>query len=321
MFQTHSLLLLLALSANPSHSGELPKDLALTLSHRDGRVGTYVSSPDGFRTSSYWIEGPTGLIVIDTQFIPSGAEELFTYAEKMTGKKVKLAIVLHANPDKFNGTATFQKHGVKVITSDQVKALIPAVHKLRKEWFYDRWKPDYPEDAANPDSFGSKDTEVSAGGVTVKLHVMGAGCSEAHVVAEYDGHVFVGDLVANGAHSWLEIGKTDEWLKRLDEIQALDPTFVHPGRGDSGGPELLVREKAYLHKVIDLVAAAHPHLPFTEDDIKAVQDQVEQAYPGYGYTRFLTIGLPAEYRRQATLAQQGKPALPVEAPTPAAKPK
>jgi len=40
------------------------------------RVGRYVSSKWGFSTVSYWIEGPEGVVVIDTQFLPSAAAEL-----------------------------------------------------------------------------------------------------------------------------------------------------------------------------------------------------------------------------------------------------
>ena len=56
---------------------------------------------------------------------------LVAAAEKATGKKVSTAIVLHPNPDKFNGTAALQARGIDVITSRQVRELIPAVHQIR----------------------------------------------------------------------------------------------------------------------------------------------------------------------------------------------
>ena len=150
-----------------------------------------------------------------------------------------MAIVLHPNPDKFNGTAVFKKRGIEVVTSEQVRKLIPAVHELRKTWFYDRYKPDYPADLNLPDSFGAQTTEIKAAGLTLKMHVLGAGCSEAHVVVEHDGHIFTGDLIHNGYHAWLELGKLDEWIKRLEELRALKPKVVHPGRGLSGDSDLI----------------------------------------------------------------------------------
>ncbi|MCB9732532.1 MAG: hypothetical protein H6745_07965 [Deltaproteobacteria bacterium] len=136
-------------------------------------VWTWVSGPWAFETSTYFIEGPTGLVVIDTQFLPSEIARAVDAVEARTGKKAALAVVLHANPDKFNGTATLQARGVKVVTSRQVAELIPEVHELRKSWFYARYKPDYPEDAARPEVFGDATTDVEAGGVSVRLHVLG----------------------------------------------------------------------------------------------------------------------------------------------------
>lgn len=266
---------------------------------RAAGVTEFTSSPWGFSTSSYWIEGPTGLIAVDTQFLPSEAERMIASAEKQTGKKFVLAVVLHANPDKFNGTAVFQKHGVKVVTSRQVKELLPSVHAKRTKAFYDRYAPDYPKELPSPDVFGDQTTAMSAAGLTFQLHVLGAGCSEAHVVLEWEKHVFVGDLVGNGVHSWLEIGKTDEWLKRLDEIQALSPSRVHPGRGTSGPASLLSDERTYLETVIGIVKQEKPTLPMQDDAFERAKTKIVAAYPKHGFPVFLEIGLPAEWARQA----------------------
>lgn len=297
-----ALVLLLALAAGCA-SVQRPAGAEVTLtSHGDARVGTYVSKPWGFSTSSYWIEGPEGLILIDTQFLPSATEEFVSWAEQVTGKKALLAIVLHANPDKFNGTDVLRKRGIRVVTSEQVRALIPHVHEIRTQAFYSRYKPDYPTEVPLPDSFGAATTELSAGGVTVKAHVMGPGCSEAHVVVEYEGHLFAGDLIANNAHSWLEIGKTDEWLKRLDEMKALNPKWVHPGRGPSGTAGLLDMERAYLERVIAEVAAEKPQGQPDDAAIERIRSRLLAAYPGLRFDVFLYIGLPAEWGRQARVA-------------------
>jgi glyoxylase-like metal-dependent hydrolase (beta-lactamase superfamily II) len=271
----------------------------------DPRIGTYVSIPWGFSTSSYWIEGPEGLVVIDTQFLPSAAEDLVTRAETMTGKKVAMAIVLHANPDKFNGTAALAARGINVVTSKQVADLIPAVHEKRLKAFYSRYEPDYPKDAPKPGVFGAATTKLSAGGVTLTAHVLGAGCSEAHVAVEFEGNLFVGDLVAAGSHSWLEIGRTDEWLLRIKELRALSPRFVHPGRGPSGGPDLLDHEEAYLRRFIEIVAAEKPSMPPPPGALDRVKTRILDAYPDLAFPVFLGLGVPAEWRRQAEAAAKG----------------
>lgn len=264
-------------------------------------VGTFTSTPWTFSTSAYWIEGPSGLILIDTQFTPSSAQKFLETAEATTHKKAVLAIVLHANPDKFNGTGVFQQRGIKTVTSSQVRALIPAVFKKRTEAFGERYSPDWPSETPMPESFGDATTTLEAGGTKVKAHVMGAGCGEAHVVVEWEHQVFVGDLVANQNHSWLEIGRTDEWLERLKEIEALKPRIVHTGRSGSGGPELLLREAKYLSDVIRTVGEEKPTMPIPAGALDRVAGKITALYPNHGFAVFLNIGLPAEWERQAKL--------------------
>lgn len=300
----------------PATNRRIPREAVAALHHEDEffgdwRVGSYVSSTRGFSTVSYWIEGPTGLVLIDTQFLPSAADEFITWAEQATGKKARAAFVLHPNPDKFNGTAVFKKRGIKVMTSDQVLALIPAVDVDRRRSFYERFKDDYPPDLTLPESFGGESVNMDLAGINVKAHVLGQGCSDAHVAVEFDGHLFVGDLVANGAHSWLELARTEEWLKRLDELKGLGPKTVHPGRGPSGDARLLEQQQAYLRYVRDAVTAEKPRLSASGDlddaareAIDRVRGKIEDRYLGYRFSIFLNIGLPAEWTRQAKLAKR-----------------
>ncbi|WAS97981.1 MBL fold metallo-hydrolase [Nannocystis punicea] len=263
------------------------------------RIGQYISSGWSFDTSSFWIEGPEGLVVIDVQFLPSVAAEVIAAAERVTRKKVVAAIVLHANPDKFNGTATFQARGIEVWTAEQVLARIPEVFARRTEAFAERYAPDWPTAVPQPRSFGAATTTLKLAGLELKAHVLGPGCSPAHVVIQWEDHVFVGDLVANKAHAWLEIGEAEEWLKRLAEIEAMKPKTVHPGRGRSGTLELVANQREYLQTVLSLVRAEKPTLPPDETAIRRVRSELERRYEGYRFPVFLEIGLPAVWRRLA----------------------
>lgn len=268
---------------------------------RTGDVGTYVSTPSSFSTSSYWIEGDSGLVAIDTQLLPSAAEEMIERAETTTRKKLVLAIVLHANPDKFNGTSVFQRHGVRVVTSEQVRRLVPEMHEKGIRDFSERYAPDYPAELPRPDAFGAKTTDLMVAGVKLRLHVLGAARSESHVVVERPDtkDLFVGDLVASQNHAWIEIGKTDAWLSRLEELRRLDPRRIFPGRGPAGDATLLDDQETYLRAVISAVAAERPSLPLRTDALARAKKRVVDAYPTYGHALFLDAGLPAEWERQA----------------------
>jgi glyoxylase-like metal-dependent hydrolase (beta-lactamase superfamily II) len=266
-------------------------------------VGVFTSSAKTFSTASYWLRGPQGLVLIDTQFLPKEALLALQAAERATGQRVTHALVLHPNPDKFNGTALLQTRGVQVQTSAQVAAQIPSVHQIRLGWFAEEYKPDYPADAAKPTVFGDKTQELSWSGVGLNLHVLGPGCSAAHVVAQVQtaegSAVFVGDLVNPDNHAWLELGRIDDWLRRLDEVSAMKPVRVYPGRGQAGGPELLARQAEYLRYVQKRVQAEQPSGDLGWFTKLKLQRQIEGQYPGLGYPIFMRDGLAAVWREEA----------------------
>jgi len=262
-------------------------------------IGAFVSSQRAFSTVSYWIEGQEGLILVDTQFLPSDAARFLETAEARSGKKARLAFVLHPNPDKFNGTAVLQSRGVRVISSAPVRALIPPVHELRKSWFYHDYAPDYPKDAAVPESFGSQTQSFEVDGLTFVAHVLGPGCSAAHVVLQIGVSVFVGDLINPTNHAWLELGMIDEWVARLEEVRAMKPLFVYPGRGPAGGPELIDRQIAYLRFVQGMIREAQP-----EGDLRLwrklwLQWRIGRAYPDLAFPGFMRDGLAKVWEVEA----------------------
>jgi glyoxylase-like metal-dependent hydrolase (beta-lactamase superfamily II) len=269
-----------------------------------GQPGWYVSSPWGFRTNSFWVAGAEGSILVDTQFLPSATREVAQRVRECTGKPVLAALVLHANPDKFNGTQWLTAQGVEVLSSRAVVEAIPAVDRLRRGWFEQRYQPDYPDKLVLPKSFGDVSTRLERGGVALNLHVLGASVSAAHVVADWNGHLFVGDLVANRHHAWLELGNLDAWIGTLQFLQGLRPTRIYPGRGEPGGPELLVGQIEYLRFVQDAVRAHKPSGEIPEAVAEKISDAIKARYPGYGNEYFLELGIPAVWEKLAAVRQQ-----------------
>jgi glyoxylase-like metal-dependent hydrolase (beta-lactamase superfamily II) len=261
-----------------------------------GDVGLYTSPAKTFSTASYWIEGIDGVVLIDTQFLPKEGIQALELAEKATGKKVISAIVLHPNPDKFNGTAALQARGVRVITSAQVKALIPAVHDIRIGWFFDEYAPDYPKLPASPDAAVERTAELVLAGLSLKLHVLGRGASGAHVVVQHRDRVFVGDLINPENHAWLELGLIDDWLARLDDIRAMQPAVVYPGRGRSGDVALISKQADYLRNVQQRVREALQPGELGAISKFWLQRGIEAAYPQLGYPIFMRDGLAAVWR-------------------------
>ncbi len=164
----------------------------------DPRVIVYTSNDWSFSTHTFFLEGRDGLVAIDTQFLPSAAAEARAGAEALTGKRVVVALVLHPNPDKFNGAGTFLAGGARVLTSAAVAERVPAVHAQRKAKFFATYAPDYPAEAAPLETFEGPEHLLEAAGLRLRLRAVGPGCSGAHVLVDWEGHVFGGDLVAAG---------------------------------------------------------------------------------------------------------------------------
>ena len=275
-----------------------------------GDIGVFTSSAKTFSTASYWIEGPETVVMIDTQFLPREAIDAVNAAEKTTGKKVTSAIILHPNPDKFNGTKAYQARGIKVITSRQVSELIPAVHKIRYGWFFDEYKPDYPQDAAVPSVFGDSTEKIILEGLPLTLHVLGKGASNAHVVVQYQQNVFVGDLINPANHAWLELGLIGDWLERLSDINRMQPNTVYPGRGRAGGTQLIAQQAKYLKRVQQWVRDEKPKGEICFFAKRRLQDRIEEQYPALGYPIFMRDGLAAVWRVEAEVTQAGASGLP-----------
>lgn len=239
-------------------------------------------------------------MVFDTQFLRSEAEAVIEAAETATGKPVVAAIVHHANPDKFNGVATFQAHGAAVITSAQILADIPTVHAQRLRAFGKRYAPDFPKDAPEPAVFGSQTQTLRLAGASITLHVLGAGCGAHHVVSQWGGHIFVGDLVSNGAHSWMELGLLGAWQDRLRELAALSAKWVHPGRGPTGDARLLAAQAAYLDELrsqLDAAVVAFGPKDDPHHALEHLRTAITRRYPDHHFAAFLDVALPTLWRR------------------------
>ncbi len=262
-------------------------------------VGRYTSPIKSFSTNSYWISGIESSILIDTQFLPNDAITALEMAERASLLKVKHALILHPNPDKFNGTAVLQQRGVKVLTSTQVLKEIPAVHIIRLGWFADEYKPQYPQTAAVPSVFGDSTQTLNIDGIAIKLYVLGRGCSAAHVVAQVEDAVFVGDLINPENHAWLELGFIDDWLARLEEIRALNPKRIFPGRGAPGGIELLDQQAQYLRYVQQVVRDEKPEGKLGWLTKLRLQRNIEARFPNLGYPIFMRDGLSAVWQNEA----------------------
>jgi glyoxylase-like metal-dependent hydrolase (beta-lactamase superfamily II) len=210
-----------------------------------------------------------------------------------------MALVLAPVPEQFNGTAVLQKRGVKIYTSQQIAVAIPAAHAAGLRRLAAQFGRDYPAAEPKPASFGDNERQMLIGGVQFKVRPMGPGSASAHLVVEYDGQLFAGDLLSGPVHAVLTGGSLDAWFQRLRELRALKPRKVFPASGEPGGLALMSNQMIYIKQVMDFVAEENPHGPVALDAIARVKEKMVAGYPAYAAPERLDALIAAEWQRQA----------------------
>jgi len=110
---------------------------------------------------------------------------------------------------------------------------------------------------------------LCVGGTEVQLHHWGPGHTDGDVVlvVPSEGVVVAADLVYVGLHPFIDSGagaRTDEWIRRLDELLDLcgrlesggRPVVVAPGHGAAAGPEAVASQRRYFERLRGVVAEA-----------------------------------------------------------------
>jgi len=262
-------------------------------------IGWYTAAEQGQSARSYWLSGPQGVVILGTQLLASEAEAMLREAQSRTGRKALMAVVLAPTPAQFNGTAVLQKHGVKVYTSQQVAAAIPAARAQAQARLIAQFGRDYPAAEPKPASFGDTGRQMLIGGVQFQLRTLGPGTAVAHVVVECDGGLFAGDLISGPVHPVLSGGSLDAWFKRLQELRTVRPRRIYPAYGEPGGMALISNQMIYIKQLMDFVAAENPHMAVAPEAAARVKQKMLEVYPSYASPENLDALVAAEWRRQA----------------------
>jgi glyoxylase-like metal-dependent hydrolase (beta-lactamase superfamily II) len=278
-------------------------------------VQAYTSGAEGFDTTTWWLDTGSEVVVFDAQFTPELAADKLNEIRSATDSPIRYVVITHPNPDKFNGATVFQEAGALVVASQATADAMPGVHAYKEAYFVGAGMFEagtYPALPQVDVTFtGSKRLPLD-GDTSITLHELGSpGVSSTQTVAVVGDGVIVGDLVAGGAHAWLEGGIVDGaakptiagWIEALDEVEALvgpDAT-VYPGRGQPGpAGEVLSAQQDYLRSMDDLVAGyvaglADPMSAFTGPDAgthyAALTAEAEAAWPELALSYLVTYGV------------------------------
>jgi glyoxylase-like metal-dependent hydrolase (beta-lactamase superfamily II) len=124
---------------------------------------------------------------------------------------------------------------------------------------------------------------LRAGAIVVELHHWGPGHTDGDVVVALpsEGIVIAADLVYVGLQPFVDVGtggRTDEWMRRLDDLLALcgrvardgRPAVVVPGHGAPAGPEAVATQRAYFDRLYEAVDHARRSGSSRADTVRLV---------------------------------------------------
>ena len=223
------------LAATAASSGEepssvealLPKELApdvhvLCASHHFG------SATVG------WVTFTNESILIDCPH-PDYLPKILAKIESTTGKPLQRVILTHSRQSQLDAAQTLLKRGIAVYAERQTALLLkqalpsndPAAQAIREI-----------EDI----------TKIEDNGALLELYPLGhaSGPGNLAVLVPHRNILFAGEICSNGPKNEISRGRNKRWIEAIGRLEKLPAQTVVPAFGDSGGPEILRRQKSFL---------------------------------------------------------------------------
>jgi glyoxylase-like metal-dependent hydrolase (beta-lactamase superfamily II) len=231
------------------------------------------------------VHTPKEAILIDTSPTIDQTNELADWIDQTLtpGSKLLYFFTTHAHGDHFLGFPALQKRypGIKPIaTSKVVQGLQPTYESAALDYWCSLW----------PDNGMSKEkvtfeplpesNEINLDGHVLKAYDVTQGDSAANSFLHVPDLALVvaGDLVYGDCYQYLAEANTrekrDNWIKAVEEIEALKPQIVVPGhkrRTQIDGAYLTVATKEYIRVFDEELGKA--------ENAEALEERMRELYP------------------------------------------
>jgi glyoxylase-like metal-dependent hydrolase (beta-lactamase superfamily II) len=197
------------------------------------------------------IEMKDYLIVIDANF-PSGARLAMADAKKLSPKPIRYVFITHNHGDHDYGSVVWTAEGATTLA---YKGVVDEMNRYEPA----RWRqaakgrqdvadlhldaPEKPKQTFDKPSFVLKDSTRE-----VRFLHFGWAHTRGDALAwlPKERILCTGDVSTNGPYNNIVDGNIANWPRVLAEAEKLQPAFVLPGHGPSGGPEILTGQAAFL---------------------------------------------------------------------------
>lgn len=258
-------------------------------------IHTYAAPPMD-SVNLFWVEGPGGVVLIDTGRFLSQARYALAEMREKTDKAVAAVLLTHPHTDHYGGLPVFfaAGSGARRPTVFASQATIEDIRTDSQGFIRarnDLHGNDFPDKADIP----IPDRAVKDG---ERLLVAGLNFE----VAEYPENetlvttvyyiparraLFVGDLVNVDTTPFLGDGNSANWVRQLRDLlrRFPDAETVYPGHGRPGSAKRLIEDQiAYIEALRGLVAAAlgsGPGREVTLSEKESILAEMARRYPRY----------------------------------------
>jgi glyoxylase-like metal-dependent hydrolase (beta-lactamase superfamily II) len=222
------------------------------------------------------IEMKDYLIVVDANF-PSGARLAMADAKKLSPKPVKYVFITHHHGDHDYGSAVWTSAGA---TTFAYKAVVEELNRYEPaRWRaaaksrpdvaeLNRSEPERPKQTFDKSPYILKDSTRE-----VQFHFFGWAHTRGDGFAwlPKEKVLCTGDASTNGPYNNTADANLGNWPKVMAAAEKLQPSYVLPGHGPAGGPEILAGQADFmveLRKAAEQAAAQGKKL----EDIVTMKD-------------------------------------------------
>jgi glyoxylase-like metal-dependent hydrolase (beta-lactamase superfamily II) len=237
-----------------------------------GSPGIPGKENEGNTSNAGFVVTDGGVVVFDALGTPSLGQALMEEARKVTDKPVRYVVVSHYHADHIyglqamkaafpNAVVIAEERGLEYQENTEISderadarlqqrrdALFPWVNKDTR--------------VIPPDVVFKEQASIRLGGHQFLLIYAGPAhsSSDTMMMVQPEGVLFAGDIVQNGRVPFMNSDdvNTSRWLKSLEEVKVLKPTFIIPGHGRSS-------------------TQAAEAIAFTSKYIKYVRDEMQKA--------------------------------------------
>ncbi|WP_176097625.1 MBL fold metallo-hydrolase [Burkholderia cepacia] len=216
-------------------------------------VVTCTSGARTFLTNAFLVELPNGVVAIDAMMTVSDARELRHRLDALR-KPLLAVLITHGHPDHYNGIGELIRDldDVPVITTRGVDEAMRRVDDAKAVQWQSVFGDDWPARRTFPNRLVHDGDVLHFDGVPFEAREFGPGESNWDLVWAVGNHqrvAFVGDMVFNGVHSFMNDGHTADWLRSLDALERRsgDIALFYTGHGQAGKPlDMIAAQRAYI---------------------------------------------------------------------------